>query len=289
MSVAPRDQVSVHQVAAGLGNVHVADFAGSEPALVLMHGFPDDSRIYDRLVPRLTGRRTVTFDFLGYGRSDRPNPSALDPSDHVNQLQAVLDTVAINKATLVAHDASGPVAIDFGVAAPERVARLVLLNTYFGHAPTLHFPEMIRLFADPELTALADAMVDDQNQRLWLLQHTARQFGADPLDPNGVGLVSVFAQFFGGPDQPDALSAIRAWTAALFDSLLVQDNSISQGRLANLGVPVTLAFGAIDQYLNPDLARHLTGLFRHAELRLIDSASHWPQWDQPHIVAGIIR
>jgi len=37
-----------------------------------MHGFPDNLHLYDRLVPPLGGRRLVLFDFLGWGRSDKP-------------------------------------------------------------------------------------------------------------------------------------------------------------------------------------------------------------------------
>ena len=78
---------------------------------------------------------------------------------------------------------------------------------------------MIRLLADPAFTPLADAMVNDEGQRLWLLQHTATQWGLDALDPDGLAIRSILPQFFGDADQPDALAAIRAWTAALFDSL----------------------------------------------------------------------
>ena len=53
------------------GRLHVSDRPGDGPAAVLMHGFPDDSHIYDHLAPLLAPRRTVAFDFLGYGRSDR--------------------------------------------------------------------------------------------------------------------------------------------------------------------------------------------------------------------------
>ena len=53
------------------GSLHVLDYPGEEPAIVLMHGFPDDHRVYDKLLPLLTPRRAVTFDWLGYGRSDR--------------------------------------------------------------------------------------------------------------------------------------------------------------------------------------------------------------------------
>jgi 2-hydroxy-6-oxonona-2,4-dienedioate hydrolase len=277
------------QVPTALGRLHVTDSPGDEPALVLMHGFPDDSRIYDRLVPRLSPRRAVTFDFLGYGGSDRPQAGPADPAGHLRQLGAVLDELGIETAVLVGHDASGPVAIDYALAAPGRISRLVLLNTYYGHAPALRLPEMIRLLADPDMRPLADAMLDDPDQRMWLLGHTARQFGGDPLDPGSVGVAAVLPQFFGDGDRPDALAAIRAWTAALFGDLDAHDRRIATGELAGLGTPVSLIFGARDRYLSPDLASHLASLFPKAGLHLVDGASHWPQWDQPAAVSELIR
>ena len=138
----------IGQVPATDGRLRVADCPGDEPALVLMHGFPDDCRIYNRLVPLLSPRRAVTFDFLGYGSSDRDQPGALSRADHVHQLGAVLDALGIQTAVLVYHDASGPVAIDYPLSAPDRVGRLILLSTCYGHAPALRLPEMIRLRAD---------------------------------------------------------------------------------------------------------------------------------------------
>ncbi len=52
------------------GRLHVTDYPGASPPLVMLHGFPDDSRIYDRLAPLLPPRRAVALDWLGYGRSD---------------------------------------------------------------------------------------------------------------------------------------------------------------------------------------------------------------------------
>jgi len=37
-----------------------------------MHGFPDNVHVYDRLIPALRGRQVITFDFLGWGASDKP-------------------------------------------------------------------------------------------------------------------------------------------------------------------------------------------------------------------------
>jgi 2-hydroxy-6-oxonona-2,4-dienedioate hydrolase len=287
MADARRD-VTTRQVPTPMGRLHVSDHAGDEPALVMMHGFPDDSRIYDRLVRVLSPRRAVVFDFLGYGGSDRPPPGAADLGGHRHQLGAVLDGLGIETAVLVGHDASGPVAVDYALTAPDRVGQLTLLNTYYGHAPALRLPEMIRLLADPDMTPLADAMLDDPDQRMWLLGHTARQFGGDPLDPDSVGITSVLPQFFGDGDHPDALPSIRAWTAALFGDLDTQDRRIAGGQLAGLDIPVRLVFGALDPYLSPDLAAHLAGLFPKAGLHLVDGASHWPQWEAPEAVAELI-
>jgi pimeloyl-ACP methyl ester carboxylesterase len=62
--------VTTRQVPATTGRLHVCDHAGDEPALVLMHGFLDDSRIYDRLVPLLSPRRAVAFDASLLPRAD---------------------------------------------------------------------------------------------------------------------------------------------------------------------------------------------------------------------------
>src|SRR5215470_19956308 len=95
------------QVPTGMGRLQVTDHAGDGPALVLMHGFPDDSRIYNRLVPLLSPRRAVTFDFLGYGGSDRPQAGAAGRAGHLHQLGAVLDELGIETAVLDDHDTTG--------------------------------------------------------------------------------------------------------------------------------------------------------------------------------------
>src|SRR5580692_5955385 len=271
------------------GSVFVRDMPGEDPPIVLMHGFPDDHRIYDRLFPLLSPRRAVAFDWLGYGRSDRPEAVRFSLDEHGLLLAAVLDELGIGRAVLVGHDASGPDAVLFAVAHPQQVAHLVLLNTMFGHQPALHLPEMIRLLADPALMSLADAMFNDEGQRLWLLQHTADQWGLDAVDPDSLAIQSILPQFFGDAEQPDALIAIRAWTADLFDALFRQDEFIDSGAIRQLEVPVSIIFGMADRYLTPTLAAEIAGLFREPSLHLVQNASHWPQWNQPETVAELLR
>jgi haloalkane dehalogenase len=282
-------EVAEHYVQDERGALYVLDYAGEEPAIVLMHGFPDDHRIYDKLAPLLSPRRVVVFDWLGYGRSDRADTVGSYTDAHGSELKAVLDDLGIVRAVLVGHDASGPDAVAFAIAHPERVAHLVLLNTIFGNLTALKLPEMIRLFADLDLAPLTDAMVDDEAQRLWLLQHTAVQWGMDALDPEGIAVRSILPQFFGDTDQRDAIAAIRSWTGELFDDLKKQDTLISSGSLRSLEVPVSIMFGEKDRYLTPTLGAEIAGLFRNPSVHVVQDAAHWPQHDQPELVAELLK
>jgi pimeloyl-ACP methyl ester carboxylesterase len=110
----------------------------------------------------------------------------------------------------------------------------------------------------------------------------------DALDPQGVAVQSILPQFFGSADQPDALAAIRAWTARLFESLTEQDKLVDSGALADLEVPVSIVFGGSDRYLNPSLASEIAGLFTSPSLQIVPDASHWPQHDQPQVIADLL-
>ena len=121
--------------------IHVRDHPGEGPPIILMHGFPDNLHLYDRLVPYLSPpRRVVLFDFLGWGSSDKPSGYPYTAANQAGDLDAVITQLGLEEVTLVVHDASGPPGIDWALAHPERVAGLVLLNTYYCEMPTLKPP-----------------------------------------------------------------------------------------------------------------------------------------------------
>jgi 2-hydroxy-6-oxonona-2,4-dienedioate hydrolase len=271
------------------GRLHVREEPGDGPPVLALHGFPDDSRIYKRLAPFVAPRRFVAIDFGGFGHSDRVQYHDLPDQRREKEIGAVLDALGLDRVTLIGHDASGAVAVNYTLANSERIDHLVLLNCYYGNDPVMQLPEMIRLFGDPDFTPLVDHIVEDPKTRAWLLNHTRRQFGYPEVDPDGVAAASTIPQFFGEEGWPDALDAIRAWTRSLYPELRRQDAHIAAGDLAALAVPVTVAFGRDDKYLNATVAAHLASRFPHSTLHLIDHASHWPQWDQPATIADIIR
>src|ERR671937_3066846 len=140
----------------GEHRIYVRDYPGEDPALVLMHGFPDNLHLYDRLVPRLNPpRRAVSFDFLGWGASDKPAGYPYTAANQTGDLDAVIEQLQLGSVVLVAHDASGPPAINWALDHPERIAGLVLLNTYYSQMPGLRRPEAIWLFSTPIVRAVA--------------------------------------------------------------------------------------------------------------------------------------
>ncbi|MBV8578223.1 MAG: alpha/beta fold hydrolase, partial [Acetobacteraceae bacterium] len=113
-----------HRIPRDRGSVHVRDFVGSGAAFVLLHGFPDNSHIYDDLIPHLVsaGRRTVTIDFLGFGSSDKPEGAAYSFAQQLGDVEAVVDALKLEKVVPVGHDAGGPAAVNFALKHPERAA-----------------------------------------------------------------------------------------------------------------------------------------------------------------------
>src|SRR5262245_11866877 len=127
----PMTTSALKYVSRGQHRIYVQEDAGVDPPIVLMHGFPDNVHLYDRLAPYLSPpRRVVRFDFLGWGSSDKPLGYPYTAANHVGDLDAVIAQLGLGQVVLVAHDASGVPAIDWALAHPERVAGLVLLNTY---------------------------------------------------------------------------------------------------------------------------------------------------------------
>jgi len=100
---------------------------GRSSAVVFLHGLGSSSDIYAPAFgdPAFSGR-ALAFDFLGCGKSDKPDGFSYDLKDQGDCLLALLDDAGIGRADLVAHSLGGVVAILFAIAYPERVGSLIL-------------------------------------------------------------------------------------------------------------------------------------------------------------------
>jgi haloalkane dehalogenase len=102
------------------------------PPVILFHGEPTWSYLYRTMIPILAQRtRVVAPDLFGFGRSDKPTDRGwYSYVRHVQSMEQLLaDRLDVRDATLVVQDWGGPIGLRFAVLHPDRVARLVVLNT----------------------------------------------------------------------------------------------------------------------------------------------------------------
>jgi pimeloyl-ACP methyl ester carboxylesterase len=268
--------------------IYAREYAGEEPAIVLMHGFPDNLHLYDRLVPHLSGRRIVVFDFLGWGRSDKPEGYPYTADNQTRDLDAVIEHLGLDEIVVVAHDASGPPAIDWALGHAERTAALVLLNTYYGRTPAARMPEAIFLFSTPVLRNVARFVSGrfvsgrfDLFRRVYWWQVGRRFIRDEEVRKEFVPLF--YEQFDSTPSTKPAFFSL---TADLRGTM--RSRSGAEPEMRAFGRPVRIIFGEADPYLNADVARHFHDLFPDSELFLLPTARHFPQLDEPEEVARLI-
>lgn len=112
--------------------LHYIDEGEGEP-VVMLHGNPTWSFYYRNLIETLSGQyRTIALDHIGCGLSEKPDDSryAYSLKNRVDDLEALLDHLEVDRGiTLVVHDWGGMIGMAYAVRHPERIARLVVLNT----------------------------------------------------------------------------------------------------------------------------------------------------------------
>ncbi len=274
-----------HFVQRNQHRIYAREYAGEDPVIILMHGFPVNLHLYDRLVPRLSpARRIITFDFLGWGASDKPSDYSYTAANQFGELDAVIKQMAPANVVLVAHDASGPPAIDWALSRSGRVAGLVLLNTYYCRMPTLRPPEAIFLFSTPLLRSVA-RLVSQMFGNLIFRRMFWWQVGKFFRDPKARDefLPLLYRQFEATPSTRPAFFGLNEDLPAT-----VRSGTEKMQRLREFRRPVRIIFGAADPYLNKGVAKSFHDLFPTSDMFLLPGARHYVQIDEPEEVARLI-
>lgn len=271
------------------GRLYAREYSGTGPTFVLLHGFPDNLHIYDLLVPFLVKAkcRVVAFDFLGFGASDKPGDYNFSFKQQFEDLEAVVDSLELKNIVCVGHDAGGVTAIDYALAHPWAVSELCLFNTFYGSAPTLRFPELVELFATPELSALAMAMAMSLEQFGFLLSFQQQQLkkGVSAAQRDVIDNIvrPILGQNF--TQTPGAGPAFAGLASKLKEQMVRNDAHLPA--LNQLTTPSTIIWGQSDAYLNVEVAKNLATHLKHSSLHVLD-AGHWPQLDLPGEVAKLL-
>ena len=111
---------------------------GGGETIVLLHGEPTWSYLWRKVMPPLleAGHRCIAPDLPGFGRSDKPTDMDWYSYDrHTEAVESLFAELDLGDVTLVVHDWGGPIGLRVAAQNPERVARLVVMDTgvFTGH------------------------------------------------------------------------------------------------------------------------------------------------------------
>lgn len=111
---------------------HYVDEGKGDP-VVMVHGNPTWSFYYRELIKALSPNyRCIAPDHIGCGLSEKPSEDRFDYTigSHIENLEEFLDKMGLEKdVTMVVHDWGGPIGLSVAVRRPERISRLIFLNT----------------------------------------------------------------------------------------------------------------------------------------------------------------
>ncbi|MBK9452184.1 MAG: alpha/beta fold hydrolase [Bacteroidetes bacterium] len=114
----------------GPHRMHYVD-EGSGPTILFVHGTPTWSFLYRKQIQALSKHfRCVAMDHIGFGLSDKPEQADYSPEWHSQNLEKLVEALQLKEITLVVHDFGGPIGLSFAIRRPERISKVVLLNTF---------------------------------------------------------------------------------------------------------------------------------------------------------------
>ncbi|MFS8362103.1 alpha/beta fold hydrolase [Streptomyces sp. CWNU-52B] len=124
------DGFQVHRIATNGTHLSVA-VGGSGPVLVLLHGWPQSSRAWARVLPALARTHTVVApDLRGTGASDRPH-DGYAKTDQARDMRGVLKELGLTAPVAVAgHDIGSMIALAWAAAHPDDISHLVLIDSF---------------------------------------------------------------------------------------------------------------------------------------------------------------
>jgi pimeloyl-ACP methyl ester carboxylesterase len=268
------DQVSSHEIVSPDGvRLHV-QAAGEGPAVVFVHELLGNGATFAPVVQRMRGHwRCITYNARGYPPSDVPafSPQAYSEATARQDLLAVLDGLGIERAHLVGVSMGAACALNVALAAPRRVASMVLASIGSGSdtPPAQQAAAIEAMAAKFDATDLPSMLQDHASRpnRRSLAVNDPDSFALFQreflrLDPNGLAAT---------------LRGIQKGRPPLYEVAL---------RLRDLQVPALVVLGGDDQPCRRP-CEFLADALPHAELRVMAGCGHTPNLERVDAFAAL--
>jgi pimeloyl-ACP methyl ester carboxylesterase len=246
---------------------------GEGPPVVLVHGITSSSRTWRSVMPGLAERHMVIApDLLGHGRSGKPRGD-YSLGAYASGIRDLLALLGVGKATVVGHSLGGGIAMQFAYQFPERVERLVLVDSGgLGQEVSL----MLRAATVPG-AGLALAL---------LLSPATRRAGRAVGDVLGRLGVHANADQRGVAEGIDSLADADARQAFVHTVRSVIDprgqRVDARDRLyLSAGVPTMLVWGERDRIIPISHGRQAHELMPKSRFEVFPRAGHFPFNDDP--------
>lgn len=256
--------------------MHFVDEGRGEP-IVLIHGDPTWGYLYRTFIPILSQhRRCIVPDHMGMGKSGTPrDPYPYRLRHHVANLEALLLHLDLHQMTLVLHDWGGPVGLGFATRHPDRIKRLVLMNTWaFAPWPGGPLPRLLELIRSER----GEKFVLEKNGYLEpaLVGTTHR-----PENLTKTVLDAYRAPF----PTPESRLALLCWSRDIpvheTDPSYLEMKRIEEALVRFIGTPILLVWGMRDPVLPESVLRTWQRTYPQATAAEIEDASHFLQEDAP--------
>lgn len=258
---------------------------GDGPVLLCLHGYPTASWDWHRVWPLLVGRyRLIAMDMLGFGFSDKPRGHRYSIAAQASLHEALLLSLGIESAHLLAHDYGDTVAQELMARHAERqcnggagvqLRSVTLLNG--GLFPETHRARPIQTLLRSPLGPLLVRLLDERAFR------------------------RSFTPIFGASTQPDEVELSRFWTLIEYHGgrLLMgrllhyiaerrRHRERWVGALAEASMPLQLVVGMDDPVSGAHMAQRFGELVPQGLVVALDGIGHYPQIEcAPQVVAAV--
>jgi haloalkane dehalogenase len=242
---------------------------GQGEPIVFAHGTPSWSFEWRHIITALRGRaRCIAPDHLGFGLSARPRDADYSPEAHARRFASFVDALGLSRFTLVVHDFGGPFALPLAIAQPERVRRLLVVNSwmfpfdrvdrrmgFIARLAGTFFMRLLYRYANASLRLIAKSAWGDKRK-------LTRAIFGQYLAP------------FGDVDGRDRV--LFRLARALFGSRALYE-SLWRDRQVLAKIPSLIVWGLADSALKPPFLARWQEALPEARVVTLPGVGHWPQ------------